>query len=118
MWYGYIAFENDMVDAEAAAMQQFYREIVDTRGSADGFEPPRNGFIAGVNMGRRNILITDKKLDHAVLPGLEARRLPKQSPKLRVLAGRHRAKHIPSRVELLEDPGYPRQCLESRLQVV
>jgi hypothetical protein len=116
--YADVTFEDGLVDAKTAAMQQLDRAIVDTRGRADRFEPSRNGFIAGVNLGHRGILVADKKLDRAILPGLKARRLPKQSTKLRVLAGRHRAKHIPSRVELLEDPGYPRQCLESRLQVV
>ena len=77
-----------------------------------------DGLVIGVNADHRGVLVADQKLDHAVLPGLQAGGLPQRSAKLGIFAGRHGAKHIPGRVELLEDARYPRQCLEGRLQIV
>src|SRR5258708_29352642 len=77
-----------------------------------------SGVVVLVSMDHRSILVADKKLDHAILPGLEAGGVSKPPAKLRVLARRHRTKHVPGRVELLKDARYPRQCLEGRLQIV
>jgi len=63
-------------------------------------------------------LVADQKLDHPILPGLQAGRLPKRIAKLGVFARRHSAKHVPGRIELLQDARYPRQGLERRLQIV
>ena len=118
MRYGDIAIERGAVDDEAAAMQQPYGEIVDAWSPAERFEPLRHGSVARVNMDHGRVLVTDKKLDRTILPGLKAGRLPQQSAKFRILAGRHGAQHIPGRVELFKDAGYPRQRLEGRLQVI
>src|SRR5438876_12143361 len=118
MRYRDIALNDGLIDSEAAAIQKPYGEIVDTRRPMGRFEPFNDGLVVLVSMDHRGILLANEELDHAILPGLKAGRLPKRSTKFRILAWRHRAKHIPGRVELLEDAGYPRQCLEGRLQVV
>src|SRR5258708_9589784 len=99
-------------------MQELYRQIVDAGSPAGCLEAFHSGFVVLVSMDHRSILVADKKLDHAILPGLEAGGLSKQPAKLRVLARRHRTKHVPGRVELLKAARYPRQCLDGRLQIV
>src|SRR5713101_3478191 len=107
MRYRDIALNDGLIDSEAAAIQKLYGEIVDTRRPMGSFEPLNNGLVVLVCMDHRSILVANQKLDHAILPGLQAGRLPKRSTEFRILARRHRAKHIPGRVELLEDAGYP-----------
>ena len=75
-----------LIDSEAAAIQKLYGEIVDARRPMGRFEPLNNGFVVLVSMDHRSILVADKKLDHAILPGLKAGRLPKRSAKFRILA--------------------------------
>src|SRR5258708_23765222 len=118
MRYRDIALNDGLIDSEAAAIQKLYGEVIDARRPMGRFEPLNNGFVVLVSMDHRSILVAEKKLDHAILAGLTAGRRPKRSTKFRILAWRHRAKHVPGRVELLKDAGYPRQCLEGRLQVV
>src|SRR6266852_1464155 len=118
MRYRDVALNDGLIDSETTAIQKLYGEIIDARRPMGRFEPLNNGLVVLVCMDHRSILVANEKLYHAILPGLKTGRLPKRSTKFRVLARRHRAKHIPGRVELLEDAGYPRQCLEGRLQVV
>src|SRR6267154_5815525 len=113
MRYRDIALNDGLIDSEAAAIQKLYGEIIDARRPVGRFEPLNNGFVVLVSMDHRSILVANKKLDHAILPGLKAGRLPKRSTKFRILAWRHRAKHIPGRVELLKNSGYRDNVLKA-----
>ena len=94
-------------------------EIVDARGLTCRREPLNECSAASVVIDNRGILIAYQKLDHAILPGLQAGRLPKRSAKLGTLIRwRHGPKHVPCQIQSLEISRHPRQHLEGGLEIV
>jgi len=88
------------------------------RDEARGFQPIEHRPVVRVKTQHAGVLVADQEFDHPVLPGLQPGGLPERTAELRVFAWRHGAKHVPGRIELLQNPGYPRQRLERRLQIV
>src|ERR1700730_15222640 len=70
--HGDIALENGVIDAQAAAIQELYGEIVDTRGPPDRLEAFDSGVVVPVSLDHRGILVADQKFDHPIMPRLEA----------------------------------------------
>jgi len=74
--------------------------------------------VMQVGAHHRGILVAGQILDQPVLVGLKAGGSAERLAKPGVFARRHGAKHVPGGIELLENPGHPRQRLERRLQIV